>query len=277
MSGLGQFELSQKEFDELRRLVKEHTGISLAESKLELVRRRFTPRLRALGLESFGQYANYLKAHVEDEMVDFSNAITTNLTSFFRENHHFEFMARTVLPELARRNAKSRRLRIWCSAASTGQEPYSIAMTVLDHLPDVDSWDVRILATDLDRNCLATASAGIYSLRDIEKVPAAVRNRWFLRGKGEKAERVKVRAVLQDHIDFKPLNLIGEWPMKGPFDIIFCRNVFIYFDKPQQQKIVEKYARLQYPGAYLFIGHSETLNTISRDYTLIGQTVYQRV
>jgi chemotaxis protein methyltransferase CheR len=271
-----EFELSAKEFDDLRCLVKEHTGISLSESKLELVRRRFTPRLRALGLGAFADYVRYLKAHVEEELADFASAITTNLTSFFREDHHFDIMAQTALPDLLARNAATRRLRIWCSAASTGQEPYSIAITLLKHIPDIQSWDVRVLATDLDRQCLDKARAGMYSINDLEKVPADVCNRWFLRGRGSNEKHVRVKDSVKEFIDFKPLNLIGNWPMKGPFDIIFCRNVFIYFDKPQQQKIVEKFAGLQYPGAYLFIGHSETLNAISDDYTLIGKTTYQR-
>jgi chemotaxis protein methyltransferase CheR len=271
-----EFELSPKEFDDLRYLVKEHTGIALSESKLELVRRRFTPRLRALGLDAFADYVRYLKAHVEEELADFASAITTNLTAFFREDHHFEFMAQTALPDLLERNADTRRLRIWCSAASTGQEPYSIAITLLNNIPNIESWDVKVLATDLDRQCLEKARAGVYSINDMDKVPAEVSNRWFLRGRGNNEKHVRVKDSVKQYIEFKPLNLIGNWPMRGPFDIIFCRNVFIYFDKPQQQKIVEKFARLQYPGAYLLIGHSETLNTISNDYTLIGKTAYQR-
>jgi chemotaxis protein methyltransferase CheR len=273
----GQYELTTKEFDELRKLVLEHTGITLADSKMELVKRRFTPRLRALALASFSEYARYLRAHPDDELVDFSNAITTNLTGFFRENHHFDFMAETALPDLLRRNAASRRLRIWSSACSTGQEPYSIAITLAEHMPELANWDVRILATDLDRNCLRTAEAGVYQMRDLEKVPKAVCSRWFLRGKGENQEKVKVRAGIRKMVSFKPLNLIQQWPMREPFDIIFCRNVFIYFDRPRQSEIVGRFAQLQAPGSYLCIGHSESLHGFGADYELMGQTIYRRL
>lgn len=274
---LRSFELSRVDFDELRRVVKVHTGISLAESKLELVKRRFTPRVRALGLDGFGEYISYVKQHPEDELVELANAITTNLTSFFRERHHFDQLKAEIVPQLMRTNAATRKLRVWCSAASTGQEPYSIAMTLCDAIPDIRAWDVRILASDIDRVCLERAIRGVYDLREIEQLPVTLRNRWFLRGTGTNSGKVKVRDDLKNLIAFRPINLIEDWSLSGPIDVIFCRNVFIYFDKAQQKQILERYAQLQQPGSYLFLGHSESLYKHGNDYAMVGRTVYQRV
>lgn len=271
------YELSQTDFDELRGLVKTYTGISLSETKRELVKRRFTPRLRALGLDGFDAYIRYVHAYPEDELMEFASAITTNLTSFFRERHHFDYLTSEVVPQLLQSNRSTRRIRVWCSAASTGQEPYSIAMTLLDAIPDINAWDLRILATDIDRACLERADSGIYDLGEIEQVSSALRGRWFLRGTGSNAGKAKVRDALKRFVQFRPLNLIGSWPMSGPIDVIFCRNVFIYFDKAQQKQIMDRYSRLQAPGAYLFLGHSESLHNLSRDYRLVAHTVYRRV
>lgn len=271
------YELSQTDFDELRGLVKTYTGISLSETKRELVKRRFTPRLRALGLDGFDAYIRYVHAYPEDELMEFASAITTNLTSFFRERHHFDYLTSEVVPQLLQSNRSTRRIRVWCSAASTGQEPYSIAMTLLDAIPDINAWDLRILATDIDRACLERADSGIYDLGEIEQVSSALRARWFLRGTGSNAGKAKVRDALKRFVQFRPLNLIGSWPISGPVDVIFCRNVFIYFDKAQQKQIMDRYSRLQAPGAYLFLGHSESLHNLSRDYRLVAHTVYRRV
>lgn len=271
------YELSQTDFDELRGLVKTYTGISLSETKRELVKRRFTPRLRALGLDGFDAYIRYVHAYPEDELMEFASAITTNLTSFFRERHHFDYLTSEVVPQLLQSNRSTRRIRVWCSAASTGQEPYSIAMTLLDAIPDINAWDLRILATDIDRACLERADSGIYDLGEIEQVSSALRGRWFLRGTGSNAGKAKVRDALKRFVQFRPLNLIGSWPMSGPVDVIFCRNVFIYFDKAQQKQIMDRYSRIQAPGAYLFLGHSESLHNLSRDYRLVAHTVYRRV
>ena len=273
----GSYELSQTDFDELRRLVKTHTGIALSTSKQELVKRRFTPRVRALGLDGFRAYVHYLERHPEDELVEFANAITTNLTSFFRERHHFDYLSSEVVPQLMQTHRGARRIRVWCSAASTGEEPYSIAMTLLDAIPDIGSWDLRILATDISHQCLEQARRGVYALEQIDPVPAALRTRWFLRGTGSNEGKVRVRSEPRRRLRFEALNLIGNWPISGPIDVIFCRNVFIYFDKAQQKQIMDRYARLQPSGAYLFLGHSESLHSISRDYSLVGQTVYRRV
>lgn len=273
----GSYELSQVDFDELRQLVKTHTGIALSASKQEMVKRRFTSRVRTLGLDGFGAYIRYLHGHPEDELVELANAITTNLTSFFRERHHFDYLSSEVVPQLLQTQRATRRIRVWCSAASTGQEPYSIAMTLLDAIPDISAWDLRLLATDISHQCLEQARRGVYALDQLDPVPAALRTRWFQRGAGANAGKVKVRDELRRRVRFEALNLIGKWPISGPIDVIFCRNVFIYFDKAQQKQIMDRYARLQPSGAYLFLGHSESLHSISRDYSLVGQTVYRRV
>lgn len=273
----GSYELSQVDFDELRQLVKTHTGIALSASKQEMVKRRFTSRVRTLGLDGFRAYIRYLHGHPEDELVELANAITTNLTSFFRERHHFDYLSSEVVPQLLQTQRATRRIRVWCSAASTGQEPYSIAMTLLDAIPDISAWDLRLLATDISHQCLEQARRGVYALDQLDPVPVALRTRWFQRGAGANAGKAKVRDELRRRVRFEALNLIGKWPISGPVDVIFCRNVFIYFDKEQQRQIMERYARLQPSGAYLFLGHSESLHSISRDYSLVGQTVYRRI
>ena len=187
------------------------------------------------------------------ELEEFCNAITTNLTFFFREGHHFQYLSSTVLPMLQKQNAASRRIRIWSAGCSTGEEPYSIACCVLETLGSLRDWDIRILATDLDSKVLAYGQAGIYPPDRPDKAA--------------KARRL---------ISFKRLNLMEQWPLKGPFDVIFCRNVVIYFDKPTQRVVFGRMAELQRPGGHLFIGHSESLFNVCEQYQLIGQTTYRK-
>lgn len=267
--------LSHSEFDGLRKLVHEYTGITLSEAKMELVKRRFGPRLRALNLPSFSSYIKYVKEDHKDELSRFSDAITTNLTSFFRENHHFNYL-NSCLPELIRRNGPSRRLRVWSAGCSTGQEAYSLAITLLEKAPELKSWDVKILATDLDSTCLEKGTKGYYSIKDLEKMPRRLASKWFVT-EGLPEGRVQVNLELRNLITFKRLNFIHNWPVKGPFDIIFCRNVFIYFNKEMQKSCVEKFSRVQNPGAVLCIGHSESIVESTNDYKLAGQTIYERL
>lgn len=270
------YELTSVEFDALRQLVLQHTGISLSEAKLELVKRRFTPRLRELKLNSFSSYIKYIKNNHADELTHFSNAITTNLTSFFREKHHFEYMKKAVIPHLLTKNYTSRKIRIWSAGCSTGQEPYTLAMVLRENIPDFHRWDVQILATDLDKKCLEIAREGVYRGADLEKAPSTVRSQWFLKCRGSSSDKVKVKQELKEMVSFLHLNLIHDWPMRGPFDIIFCRNVFIYFNKERQKEFVSRFADLQQPGNHLFIGHSETIGDLTDCYRLTGQTVYGR-
>ncbi len=269
-----EFLLSNAEFDEIRRLVREHTGISLSDSKRELVYSRLVRRLRRLSLRSFAEYIALLGQEDEAELEEFTNAITTNLTSFFREGHHFEFLADTVLPALEKRNAGTRRLRIWSAGCSTGEEPYSIAVTLQEAMARFRGWDVRVLATDLDSHVVAQAQAGEYKPERFEKMPAARRERWF---DETRSGTFVANAALKSLITFRQLNLMHAWPFRGPFDVVFCRNVVIYFDKETQRGLFERIAEMQRDGDHLFIGHSESLFKVCDRYQLIGKTIYRKV
>ncbi|MFM2288724.1 MAG: hypothetical protein RL684_1867 [Pseudomonadota bacterium] len=269
-----EFEFAREDFDALRTLVKGIAGISLADSKQELVYGRVSRRLRALGIASFREYRELLAGpNGEQEIVEFCNAITTNLTSFFREGHHFDYLRERLLEPRAA-SGGSRRLRIWSSACSTGEEPYSIAMTVLESIPDIGRWDIRILATDLDSDVLARAQAGVYKAERFSGMNAQRRERHFEAvGAGE----FSARAQLRELVTFRQLNLMHALPMKGPLDAIFCRNVIIYFDKETQRALFRKFTPLQREGDLLFLGHSESLFKVSESWQLIGKTVYRRV
>lgn len=281
-SGAALPELKQNDFNNIRSLVLEKTGISLSPAKMELVKRRFSPRLKILGLGSFKDYVQYLADNFETEGNDFCNAITTNLTSFFRENHHYQFLEKTALPELMSRTRPGDRIRLWSAGCSTGQEAYCLAITLLKIVRDIGKRDVRILATDLDENCISTGQKGSYPAKEFENVDPALVENYFYRGteqsaKGRAIDIYTAKPQLKNLITFNKLNLMHPWPMKGNFDIIFCRNVFIYFNKETQAEIVRRYAALQKPGSYLFLGHSETVqNPAALGYKLIGKTLYKR-
>jgi chemotaxis protein methyltransferase CheR len=268
-----EYDFNDRHFNLLRGLVTRNAGITLNDSKRELVYGRLARRIRALGLRGFDDYCALLENDEGAEMGEFINAITTNLTAFFRENHHFEFLAQTALPEFVRANTSSRRLRIWSAGCSTGEEPYSIAMTLLESVPSPERWDIRILATDIDSNVVATAQAGVYAENRLQGVSAARRKQWF--GKAESPGQFRVKPELQEIIRFAPLNLMHEWPFRGPFDAIFCRNVLIYFDKPTQHRLFERYGQMIADHGYLFIGHSESMFGASTVFDLIGRTTYR--
>jgi len=268
------YSLGKKEFEFLRSKVFDHSGISLGDEKRQLVYSRLSKRLRKLSLNSFAEYCQLLDTGDEDELLYFTNAMTTNLTSFFREQHHFDYLEQTVLPYLMKLKADTRKLRIWSAGCSTGEEPYSIAMTVKKVVPE--SWDVRILATDIDSNVVSTAKKGIYTLDRINGIDRALLKKWFLKGSGINQGKALVNAELKAMIAFKKLNLMHEWPMKGMMDVIFCRNVVIYFDKPTQTKLFNRYADQLHPEGYLFVGHSEALFKVTDRFDLIGNTVYTK-
>ncbi len=258
-------------------LVAQHTGIKLSESKVDMVYRRFTPRLKKLGLDNFGDYYAILQKGEEAEIREFSNLITTNLTSFFREKHHFEFLKNEAFPAIKQRNGKGRRLRIWSAGCSTGEEPYSIAMTLKESIADIDAWDAKILATDLDTTCLDRGITGIYKEKDLEGVSESRRKAWFSSENSGESVMAHVKQELKSLIAFKHLNLMRQFPFSGKFDVIFCRNVMIYFDKPTQTELIAKYAQIQEPGDLLIIGHSENICSITANYALIGNTIYRRI
>ncbi|MBV8666667.1 MAG: chemotaxis protein CheR [Burkholderiaceae bacterium] len=264
-----EFEFTPHDFERVRALIYKRAGIALAESKQEMVYSRLARRLRAVGMTSFVQYLDELEHGGDDqEWEAFTNALTTNLTSFFREAHHF--------PILAEHAAKLKgQIDIWCCASSTGEEPYTIAMTVCEVFNTLTP-PVNIIATDIDTNVLTTAANGIYPIDRVEKLSPERARRFFLRGKGEKAGLVRVRPELRKLITFKQLNLLSDhWPIAGPFDVIFCRNVMIYFDKPTQGRILTRFAPLMKPDALLFAGHSENFLYVTDAFKLRGKTVYE--
>jgi len=271
---LREFEFGDEDFEALRALVKQVTGIALSEQKRELVYGRLARRLRALNLKSFREYRSLLASN-SDELVQLCNAITTNLTAFFREPHHFDHLRDEVLKPLAAQGVR-RRIRIWSAACSTGEEPYTIAMTVLEAIPDAERWDLRILATDLDSDVLGKASRGVYAADRLRSLSPERRRRFFTPVQGAREPSFQVTPDLKRLITFKQLNLMHPLPMKGPLDLIVCRNVLIYFDKDTQRDLVSRMSRLQRPGDLLYLGHSESLFKVSNDYTLIGRTIYRR-
>lgn len=275
MGDIREFHFNQNHFNELKKLVYDYAGISLSDAKEQLVYGRLARRLRALGLKSFDDYCDLLRNDPGDEFTHFINAITTNLTAFFRENHHFESLQKSILPKLMQYRQSSKKLRIWSAGCSTGEEPYSIAITMLESVPE--DWDVKILATDIDSNVVATASAGIYTEERIAGLSNERKRRWFRKGSGDNAGKVRVGAEVQSLITFKVLNLMQGWPMHGPFDIIFCRNVVIYFDKDTQRVLIDRYANLLTDDGYLFLGHSEALHDVSTRFDLLGKSSYQKV
>jgi chemotaxis protein methyltransferase CheR len=271
-----EFAFGEEDFQALRVLVKSVTGIHLSDQKRELVYGRLTRRLRALQLRSFAEYRERLKGDVQ-ELAELCNAITTNLTSFFREPHHFQYLREHVLAPLAANPKDGRRLRIWSAGCSTGEEPYSIAMTVLEALPDAGNWDVRILATDLDSEVLERARRGIYPPERTGNLSPERLQRFFIERQEAGGVCRQIAPQVAALVTFKQLNLIHALPMKGPLDAIFCRNVVIYFDKDTQRELFARIARLQRPGDLLFLGHSESLFKVCDSYALIGKTIHRRV
>jgi len=266
-----EFEFTAHDFDRVRALIYSQAGISLASTKQEMVYSRIARRLRAVGMTSFQTYLDTLESGgFDDEWEAFVNALTTNLTSFFREEHHFP-----ILHEFMK--GRKGPVEVWCSASSTGEEPYSIAITLCEAFGTLTP-PAKIVATDIDTNVLAVAEAGIYSADKLGKMSPERMRRFFQRGKGENSGMVRARPELRDMITFRPLNLLADnWHVRGGFDVIFCRNVMIYFDKPTQGKILSRFVNLMKPDGLLFAGHSENFQYISNALKLRGKTVYQLV
>ncbi len=271
-----EYEFSDDDFRALRDLVKKMTGISLAETKRELVYGRVSRRLRALGLKTFAEYRRLLESQNASELIEFCNALTTNLTSFFRESHHFDYLRDEFLGARILDPHGSRRIRIWSSACSSGEEPYSIAMMICETIKDLKKWDVKILATDLDTNILEIGRRGLYHQDRVKGLNPQRLARFFRETKDGNTTSFEVLPELKNLITFKQINLTHELPMSGPLDVIFCRNVVIYFDKDTQRELFARIAKLQRYDDLLFLGHSENLFNVSADYTLIGKTIYRR-
>lgn len=271
-----EFRFTDRDFKYLRELVSRETGIVITESKRQMIYSRLSRRLRSLNLRDFRDYCLIVEEDIDGELNSFINAITTNLTSFFREPHHFDYLKDVVVPGLLEKNASTRRIRVWSAGCSTGEEPYSIAMTMAEALPPESGWDWRILATDIDTEVLAKAEQGIYPQERAAAFGQSLLKRWFRRGNGENQGMIQVAPELRKQVTFRKQNLMEEWPVRGPIDVLFCRNVVIYFDKDTQRRIFAKFAALMEQGACLFIGHSESLYKVSEHFELLGQTIYRK-
>ncbi len=273
----GEFALSDREFNRVKARVYQEAGISLSEAKRTLVVSRLGKLVRALRLSSFDAYLDYLERQgTAADAQDFVNALTTNLTRFWREDHHFahlESYVRQLLAQRPRMGANGRpRLRIWSAGCSTGQEPYTIALGLLAAFPELKRWDFRILATDIDTNVVAKAAGGVYPEAELNGL-SRERSQLFDRAG---AGQVQIPVAVRELISFKPLNLMNKpWPMRGPFDAVFCRNVAIYFDKKTQGELFARLGAILAPEGILYIGHSENLGAGGGNFRLVGKTIYQ--
>jgi chemotaxis protein methyltransferase CheR len=275
------FSISDKEFALFQDLVKRHTGIALSEHKRSLVCSRLGKRLQALGLASFQSYYDYLTAETgQAELENFVNAITTNKTDFYREKFHFEFLEKEIVPALKARAARTgeRRIRIWSAGCSTGEEPYTIAIALREALEHLLTWDVRILASDIDTQVLAQAAQAIYPAERLAGIPTPILERNFQRGTGDRDGLVQVSREVRNLVAFRRINLLEDpWPIRTMFDCIFCRNVIIYFDKPTQRSLMERFANYLKEGGHLFLGHSESLFQLSDQFTFLRNTIYRKL
>jgi chemotaxis protein methyltransferase CheR len=268
-AAIPEFLLTDHDFSKIRTLIYQRAGIALGDQKRQMVYGRLSRRLRELGLKEFSTYLRLLETDPNmGEWQLFTNALTTNLTAFFREAHHFP-----VLAEHARRCPQP--VSVWCSAASTGEEPYSIAMTLIEALGS-RAGAANVLATDIDTQVLAKAAAGVFTLEQVSKLPLERLKRFFLKGAGVQAGKVLIRPEVAAMVKFEQLNLLDpHWALKDPFDAIFCRNVMIYFDKPTQGKILQRFVPLLKPHGLLFAGHSENFSFAGQAIRLRSQTVYE--
>lgn len=266
------FHYTDENFQRVVKLINERAGICLSDRKSDMVYSRLARRLRKLGFTDFDSYLDYVEQDPEEE-VDFTNALTTNLTHFFRENHHFEYLSQEYLPELIEQGQK--RIRIWSAGCSTGEEPYSMALVWKLAFAKFNQLDFKILATDLDTNVLEACKRGIYNQEKIKNIDSEYKS-WFKRTKRCSENEIEIYPKLRDFIFFKQLNLMGDWPMKGPLDVIICRNVLIYFDKETQQKLVERFASLLSVNGCLILGHSENLSTNKATFESLGKTIFRK-
>ncbi len=273
-----EFQFSDADFRSLVALARERTGISLSDSKRNLIYSRLSRRLRALGMTSFKAYRDYLNSgEGEQEIESFINSISTNLTKFFRESHHFDHLRdRVALPFSQTASSKpGQRLRIWSAGCSTGEEPYTISAVLRRAIPDIDRQDVRILATDIDTDVLSKGANGEYPAASIEDIPENYRS--LFQPKNNRGSALVIGDELKAPISFRHLNLMNHpWPMRGLFDAIFCRNVMIYFDGPTKSALIDRFVEQLKPGGWLYIGHSESLLGTHQNLSHAGRTIYRR-
>lgn len=266
--------LTDKEFELFKHLIYQQVGIKLDEPKKTLLVSRLGKRLRDLHLSSYQAYYDSVSGKGgEEELIKLLDLVSTNKTEFYREPVHFDFLRDQVLSEAQ----SSKTLRIWSSASSSGEEPYTIAMTLSDAIADINRWDIKILASDISTRVLAKASSAIYEEERVSQLPNDLVKRHFLRGKGPQAGKLQVRPQVARLVAFRRINLMDStFPIRSQLDVIFCRNVMIYFDRPTQAKLMEKFFRYLRPGGYLFIGHSESLQWIDHQFTYLRPTIYQK-
>lgn len=265
-----EFELEQVDFEKIAAIAKSGWGLDIDDGKKPLIKSRLSKRLRALGLAGFDEYCTVIESGDKAETEHFVMALTTNVTHFFRELHHFDYLEEHVLPDLISRAKTGKRVRIWSAGCSSGKEPYSIAASIIGLDPNAGSYDLKILASDIDAKVLSTAQAGVYHPEDCTFPSDARRSSVLL------ADQCVVRPELKSLISFRNLNLMADWPMSGRFDVIMCRNVAIYFDKPTQAQLWEKFCAFLVPGGHLFIGHSErVIDPKQFNLTLCGTTTYK--
>ena len=267
-----EFAFSDAAFGRIQVLLKQRSGIEIGAGKRMLIYGRLARRLRALGLSNFNDYLALIEDAGSEESRQFLNACTTNVTELFREPHHFELLTKRAVPEALRRG--DRKIRIWSAGCSTGEEPYSIAIA-LSEANLLSGHDVKVLATDIDSDVLAHAQRGVYAVEKVAKLTPAQR-RYFQRGTGERQHLARVRPELKSILRFRELNLLAAWPMSGRFDVIFCRNVVIYFDVATRERLVRRFASLLNPGGYLLMGHSESLTASGSELVSCGKTAYQK-
>lgn len=271
--------LTGADFEQISEMIYRHCGIHLHDGKRELVETRIARRMRAGGFGSLQEYLDSLAADSTGrEFTLLIDAMSTNLTSFNRESSHFEFVVKTALPELLARKQKTgdQRIRMWSAACSTGEEPYTLAMYLLNAIPNMRRWDLKILATDISTHVLQVARFGFYSGERIRPLPMGFGQRFFSPSSLDGERGFSVAQEVRDLVSFRNLNLVHNWPFTGPFDLIFCRNVMIYFDQPTQERLVQRFWECLLPGGYLFTGHAESLNGMSHRFRFVEPTVYQK-
>ncbi len=262
--------LSDREMSQIVRLVYDRSGITLHDGKKPLVVARLQKRLKALSLDSYSDYLKFVEQDRSgDELVQLLDAIATNHTYFYREEQHFTMLTERVVPELRRKRPQ---LSVWCAASSTGEEPYTIAMTLLQQQPSID---FTLMASDISTKALRAAQAGVYKMAAVERLPVELLKRYFEKGMGESAGLVRVRPEVRNRVRYQRVNLLDAGTSNGTFDIIFCRNVMIYFDRDVQQRVVAMLERHLNPGGYLFISHSESLNGVTHGLRWIAPAAYQ--
>jgi chemotaxis protein methyltransferase CheR len=267
-----QFTLDPKDFDKICQIVYQFSGIRLSSGKEELVRSRLMKRLRILGIESFSSYLRYVKNDSSaQELKIMIDSLTTNKTSFFRENQHFDYLRSHILPNL---KARDSHIRLWSAGCSSGEEPYSIAMLLNEEWPTADRAQLRILATDISTRILSKAQTGEYEKENLQGIPSPLLDKYFTLVTSQPVQIYRVKDNIKTIVRFAQLNLMDAWPMKGPFDVIFCRNVMIYFDQPTQRELVRRFFDMLIPGGHLLVGHSESLVASAGQFKYIQPATY---